>query len=342
MPALKNQLPAYTILIAFIAGGLLNYLFNQYADSSVAIQPTTIEAVAAPETNCDVTSTRVGGYKYIKPLLFADQSCESTRFSAVKSAIGSLVNSSQLSGDVSKVSVYLREFEHGKWMGLNEEEAYHPASLIKVPIMMAILRMADDQPGLLDQEIVYDDIPKEMVRSKQNYVTEVIVPGKKYTVRELLRYMISYSDNNAQLLLVKYLKPTNFDHMFTDMGIGLPMEESTNQILLSAKDYSAFIKTLFNASYLTPSKSEFALSLMKDCSFKDGFIKGLPTDMKVVHKFGEWDDKRDFELHESGVIYILNKAYLLTVMTRGNSREKLPGVIANVTEIIYGELVKLP
>ncbi len=181
-----------------------------------------------------------------------------------------------------------------------------------------------------------------MILAKQYYTSNMIVQGKKYTVRELLRYMVSYSDNNAQQLLGKALKPTNFNHMFMDMGIGLPMEENISQFSISPRDYSVFMKTLFNATYLGQAQSEFALSLMNDCTFKEGFVKGLPANTKVVHKFAEWDDTKSFELHESGLIYLHNKAYLLTIMTRGTTREKLPNVVASLTKTIYEQLGKLP
>ncbi len=335
----KKSIPPYGILLALLAGGLLHYFFTSYLSSSVTASPSPI---SIPDNTCGLVAQRVMGFNYIKPLLFADPSCESDNFAPIKSEIGKLVNAYKSSGDISNASVYLRAFEQAKWMGLNCDELYHPASLIKVPIMMSILRMAEDQPALLDKEIVFENIPKEMILSKQNYVSNTITQGKKYTVRELLRYMISYSDNNAQLLLIQNLKPTNFDHMFMDMGIGLPLDEKSTEILISAKDYSAFIKTLFNATYLGESTSEFALSLMNDCTFKEGFVKGLPAGIKVVHKFGEWDNKKDFELHESGIIYIQNKAYLLTIMTRGNSRDKLPDVIAGITKTIYDQLGKIP
>ena len=125
------------------------------------------------------------------------------------------------------------------------------------------------------------------------------------------------------------------------MGIGVPIaSEQDNRIHITARQFSTFMKALVNSSYLSQENSEFALSLLAQTEFKEGFINGLPRGTKVAHKFGEWDDQQQFELHESGIIYVKNRPYLLTIMSKGTERKALPGLLSAVTRTVYEQIGK--
>ena len=46
------------------------------------------------------------------------------------------------------------------------------------------------------------------------------------------------------------------------------------------------------------------------------------------------------QLHETGIIYVDNAPYLLTIMTKGYAIDKLPRVIADITAMTYAEISK--
>lgn len=334
---LTKQVPLYGVILAFVLGGLLTgYLLSSPSHSELVLPDRTAPPLPA---HCRVTMARLGGYEYVKPLLFIDRECESKRFAPVKTAVSQAFEQLKAAGIIASASVFVRDFEQGDWMGVNENEPYRPGSLFKVPILMAYMRMAEDHPALLDKSFVFE-LPKDKVLPPQNYVSGSIKTGQKYTVRELLRYAVSHSDNNAYWLLTQHLNATVLENMFIELGVGLPIpDESDNQFRTTAKSYSVFINTLYNSSYTAPRYSEFAMSLLGESSFKEGFVAGLPPGTKVAHKFGEWDDGQIFELHESGIIYIENKPYLVTIMTRGASREKLPPAIGAITRTIFEGLL---
>ena len=47
-----------------------------------------------------------------------------------------------------------------------------------------------------------------------------------------------------------------------------------------------------------------------------------------------WDSTGK-QLHESGLIYLNNTTYLLTVMTKGQNSELLPSVISDISREVY-------
>ena len=55
------------------------------------------------------------------------------------------------------MGVYVRNLNNGPWFGINENEAYSPASLMKVPVLMTYLRWAEIEPNLLNKKLFLDE-----------------------------------------------------------------------------------------------------------------------------------------------------------------------------------------
>ena len=146
--------------------------------------------------------------------------------------------------------------------------------------------------------------------------------------------MITYSDNNATMLLNANIDLMAFQKVFADLGLNAPDSKSVDYPI-SAKDCSIFMRVLINATYLTKEDSEFAAELLAQSDFKDGFFKNLPDNLRMVHKFGEAGNGIENELNETAVIYLTNRTYLLTVMTKGKDFKKLSQILSQISDIVY-------
>jgi beta-lactamase class A len=249
-----------------------------------------------------------------------------------------LLEKYKTSGTVTAASVYVRKLTNANWICINGTEDYKPASLGKVPLMLAILRQTEINPGLLNKMISYDR--KIQATTYQYFPDASITPGKKYSVKDLLSAMVVHSDNDATDLLVKQLNMDVFKTLFESLDLPDPSLENRD-FQLNVIEYSKFMRVLYNATYLSNEDADYALSLMAKSSFKDGMSKGLPMGVECAHKFGESGEKDttiDKQFHESGIIYIENNPVLVTVMTKGHDIQKLPPVIAEVTQTIYNSL----
>ncbi len=273
------------------------------------------------------------GYKLIKPMLWAKPAKESQAYSGLKSQIINLVENDVRQNILTSASVFLYNFSDGEWTYINPNESYNPGSLIKVPMLIAYLKMAEKDPRILNKKILCENfgyIPT------QTFETHAINPGHTYTVRELLHSMIAYSDNNATNLLNQNVDITLFKNAFTDLNIPDPDIRDWNY-QITAKRYSRFLIVLYNASYLSRSSSEYALGLLSECDFKEGMVKELPSNIAVAHKFGEWGNNK-LHIHvlsESGIVYYHDKPYLLTVMTKGPNVKDLGPEISKISKLTF-------
>ena len=324
----KGKALTAVLLTAVVSSSATYVLTSTYLNKSAQ----KMKEPCANECTLNVHRMK-GAFKYIAPLQYVERTTESAKYAGLKSQIANYISQKKQAGTLDDASVYLRDFDQADWMSINGDQAFHPGSLIKVPILISYLRLEEKEPGFLNYKVHYEKatVPVQTFNSKQ------ITPGKDYTIRELLEYMIAYSDNNATLLLKQNLPFDRFKRTYERIGLPTASLMDPNYSI-SARQYSDFIKVLYNVGYLSNEHSEMAMSLLAKCDFQNGFAAGFPKGTPIAHKFGEWGNGIDHELHESGIVYIDGSAYLLTVMTKGKDVNVLPGVIKDISAMIDGSI----
>ena len=292
-------------------------------------------SVVAPVANA-YRVERLQGYHFIKPLMYGERVEEPKKYASIKTELKGIINDFKKDNTITSASVYLRDFEKNDWLGINTDVLFHPGSLMKLPVLITYLKLSEMHPEILNKKLMITSMPKGF--PLPSYNSKQIEVGKQYTVKELLEYMISYSDNNATYLLNNNLDLQAFKKAFTDLHLIVP-DVTDRMYTTTTKEYSTFFEVLYNAGYLSIENSEFAMRLLSKCDFTKGFVAGLPAGVPIVHKFGEWSDSKTIhELHETGIIYINQKAYIFSVMTRGEDVMKLPKVIATLTKSVYNNI----
>jgi len=319
------QIITFSILISLVTSGSVYYVTSRKAAMTLA--------AASTPSYCNYNVKRMSGLKFVKPIMWVDQDCEADALAGTKKELNDIIERYKLNNGVIDASVYLRS--NTDWTSVNEDVKYEPGSLFKVPILIAALKREEEQPGFLNTRVLFDKA--QTINKKVAFASKSIVIGQSYSVKELLTYMIKYSDNNATQLVQHCLNKYKFQQLFSDIGLEVPNLDS-NQYLINAQDYSLFMRTIFNAGYLTIPHSEFAAELLSECDFKDGIVKGIPAGTKIAHKFGESGNDKERQLHESAIVYIGNSTYLLTVMTKGKDIKQLSELIGELSRTVYNNM----
>ncbi len=211
--------------------------------------------------------------------------------------------------------------------------------------MIAYLRVADFNPSILNKKIKY--IEKVDANKVEEFKpSKYIESGKSYSVDELIKYMIIYSDNNATNLLQANVDEKALVTVYSDLGI--PASDTLEQENVTPKTYSYIFRILYNATYLSKSMSQYALEILAQTQFEKGIKMGLPENMTSSQKFGErtvmnrnittGEDSLSFrELHDCGIVYYPENPYILCVMTKGDDFEKLSKIISDISLMVYSE-----
>ncbi len=289
------------------------------------------------------SESRGGGFEFINPLLECNVFEEGAGFTELrpfKNKVSKIVDSFIKSGRATHVSVYFRDLNNGPWFGINERETFAAGSLLKVPLMITAFRQEELTPGFLNGTLQYKEqleLPKQYFQ--QILPKESVEVGSTYTVENLVRRAIDYSDNEATILLYENMDKKLFAKTHADLGVIFPSDE-TPEDYISVKNYASFFRILFNASYLTREHSEKALRILNEIDFSDGLPAGIPRSVKVAHKFGERGEGTKKQLHDCGIIYYPNHPYLLCVMNRGPRLETLAKNIAEISALVYKEVAE--
>ena len=323
------------LIIAVIAAAGLGYYVGRLTGKEKGK-----ETVIA-EKQHELKELRESGYKFISPLLECQDLAPSNRAGMIvlEKKLKDFISEVKAEKRATHVSVYFRDLSNGPWIGINENEPYSPASLLKVPIMIAALKKAESSSGFLDKRIKYSSHTTDT--TNPNILDSLIKTGNSYTVENLIYRTIAFSDNEAKNLLLENIDAQTIDRVYSDLGIDIPGVR-TPQDFMSVKDYSSFFRLLYNATYLDKKMSEKGLEFLSKSTYTKGLAGKLPKEVVVAHKFGErgFADSNTKQLHDCGIIYKEGKPYILCVMTRGDDFDELATVIADASALIYSEYGK--
>lgn len=282
---------------------------------------------------------RLGSSSLTNPLLECDLGEEALSSKKIDftSDLKDFVENLKNEMNIEDISVYYRDLNNGPVFGINQEESFAPASLLKIPLLIAYLRWAEDDPSVLEEQILFEN-PVDVGYQQEFAPSVPLVPGTTYTARELLEQMITYSDNQALFLLFNEIPQQYQEELYTLLGVDASL--ITDPLgRLTVKQYSIFFRILFNASFLSRTNSEYALKLLTDTSFVDGLRASVPESIPIAHKFGERKTRADLQqFHDCGIVYYPGHPYLICVMTRGNDVTALIDAIRETSRFVYEEI----
>lgn len=261
----------------------------------------------------------------------------------LKDKLVSFVDSEKAKDEINEMSIYFRDLNDGPTLGINEDELFISASLLKLPIALTFYRFSEDgMPDILDQKLLYE-LGKDAGSPPAQYFAPLksAIPGSTYTISELIQNSLVYSDNASIEILKVYLKNIGNGQDFVlgtlkDLGLTEPASLSSSDI--STRGYASIFRQLYNASYLSNEDSEKVLSILEQSQFKSGIVAGVPTGVKVANKFGERDLTGEKQLHDCGIVYYPDNPYIVCVMTRGQDYNVLANVIKDVSKMVYDEM----
>ncbi len=284
-----------------------------------------------------VERQRLPGYERVRPLVECRFGTDRGSYATLRGELNALVAQARADARLGAIAIDVHDLESGRELVIDADLKFTPASLFKLPTVLGILRMAEQDPALLDREVEFQPTPSDL--RQEVPVATPLVPGRRYTVRHLVEQAIIQSDNDAAALLHEVSTVDRFLGTFSELGLR-PPALGVNDDFYSVREYAAFFRSLFNAGYLGPEMSEWVLGLLSRTRFRDGLVAGVPDTVEVAHKFGERRSDVHLpgmrqQLHDCGIVYFPARPYLLCVMTRGESIPELASVIRDVSATVY-------
>jgi beta-lactamase class A len=342
---LLRSVPVYIFLLMIIipVGSMAFYVHHLFQADNVSAS-----AFDAEQHDPKVEVVRENDLSLIQPLLFVEIESKNA-LNPLKRKISDFLEQKSREGVFTSASVYLKELSTGFYLNINPDSLYDPASLMKVPLLLIYLKQAETNPELLKRTYLFTQDPKNktvgMIKDKS------LVNGNRYTVEELLYYMIVYSDNESFWILSDNVDAGKFEEL--DAALNIPgnydiihYPKSDKHFIAGVNSMAHYFNVLYNATYLNKAMSAYALNLLTKSTYRDGIVKDIGSNVLVAHKFGERTisymadgrlENLQSEFHEFGIVYLKDRPYILGVMTRGKRSDQLPAIVSGISKIAYDE-----
>lgn len=236
------------------------------------------------------------------------------------------------------VSIYYED-SNGKTFTFNPDVIYHAASTMKVPVMMEVFRLVDQEKLQLNQPVeiknqfssIIDGSPYSLSVEDDSDTEIYKMIGKTVTLQELVERMINQSSNLSTNLVIQVVGAKNvMDLMHTIGAQGMTVlrgvednkaYEAGKNNTTSARALAICLKAILNTDLFPPESRQEMFDILLSQHFKE-IGKGIQADQKgfkVASKDG-WITEiqhdaaiiRDSQGHDT----------ILVILTRGVKEEK--------------------
>lgn len=241
--------------------------------------------------------------------------------------------------DKFKIGFYLEDLSTGANLGVNHDEKFVPASLIKVPVMIAVLKEADSgNLSLKDQEKLQkedlNDLAGTLYKKGEGYMA---------TIEELINEMITNSDNTAMNVLYRIIGKEKINKILSYVNLPLVEEiinQSGNLHVFSPKRYVRLFRILYYSTYLSEKYSQYALDLLTKINDDVYISAGLPKDIMAARKYGEYSVQINnlnlVTYSDCGIIYHPKSPFMICVMVQGDRDYTIASkIIGDLTRTAY-------
>ena len=254
------------------------------------------------------------------------------------------------------IAVAVHDLATGQEILINADQDFHPASTIKVHVMMEVFHQAKQgRLALEDRLPIANSFTSIADESKfsldvDDDAEQTLYPrlGETESIAEFTRLMIVRSSNLATNILLEKLSAKNVNDFIQALGIhgvtvrrGVEDTAAFRQGMNNSATASGLTQTmrlLAEKKVVSQEASEKMIDLLLGQEFNESIPALLPTSAKVAHKTGWTGDV----YHDTGIVYPeSHKPYAISIMTRGFTEEQPAEAhtcMANISKLVYERL----
>jgi beta-lactamase class A len=324
MVAMNNK--AFIVYAVILVVGIwVGFAFSRIpsptpTDSVANVASATIDSAAISRTFLDLAVNANLGKHFIVNFLPLKQSMEDIQKKYAQTTY-----------------IYFDYLNNASYIGLGSSKSFTAASTVKVPLAMAIYKLAED--GKLDLNANYSLQDTDLdARFGELYK---VGADQSFSVEELLKIMLENSDNTAMNALYKVLQSNGITDPFQDVYSFLGwtnfsdfgQDNSAIYKDINLKTLSNMFIALYNAQYISAEHSNEILKFLSSSSFNNKIVAGVPAGIPVSHKEGIYTPNNTYS--DCGIVYIPNRSYLLCMAFSGGDEAGANRFMSEISKSTY-------
>ncbi|MDF2673054.1 MAG: serine hydrolase [Clostridiales bacterium] len=207
-----------------------------------------------------------------------------------------------------KIGVYYKDLTSGKSFGFNENEGFLAASVIKLPILVAVLHEINNG-GLRKDDIIKlstdDKVPGCGALAHMH-------SGLDVTIKDLYKLMIILSDNTATNMLIKVLGIQNINSIMKEFGLNTTKlnrflfddEQQMKGIenYFSPSEIGVLLEDVYRKKIISQDICQEIEEILKLQQINSKIPYLIPDNIEIAHKTGEDEGIT----HDVGIVYSKN------------------------------------
>ena len=215
------------------------------------------------------------------------------------------------------------DLESGYTYSLFEDEVFEAASLIKLPVMIAMLREAED--GNIDLSTEYILKEEDKIGGSGSLQSEPA--GTVVTYQDLVRLMANQSDNTAFGISKNILGEGLINETITNIGM-INTSLETNETSLT--DIGLFFQRLWEGELVNKEHTDNLFEYLSDTTYEEWLAAGVSGESTVSHKYG----REVHVVNDAGIVFTDNP-YVVVILTKGVVEREADKVFPDLSRIVY-------
>jgi beta-lactamase class A len=237
-----------------------------------------------------------------------------------------------------EIGLVIRDLDSGWALEVNPERLFPAASMVKVPIMAACLKAAEEGRFSLQDDLKL----KRSDKARGSGILQRRAIGSTYSIEELVELMVTRSDNTATNMLIDLLGFNYLNQTFKQIGLQQTVlsrkmmdfrsREKGIENFTSAREMADILELIYRKGCVCSSVSEKSLEVLKSQKINDRIPRLLPRNTVVAHKTGL---ERQV-CHDAGIVFTENGNFLISIFTKTTSSPiTAKRLISNVSSLAY-------
>ncbi|RLC31947.1 hypothetical protein DRH13_02335, partial [Candidatus Woesebacteria bacterium] len=225
---------------------------------------------------------------------------------------------------------YVIRLNSGVSYGVNERDIFEPASLNKLPVILAMYIKAEK--GDIDLETTYTLKDSDKVAGSGSLYGKP--EGYELTYRELLKYMGKESDNTAANIARSILGEEDIRQAISTIGMDNTVVIGEDQET-TPYDIGLFFEKLWEGDIVSKKHRDEILEYLTDTIYEEWLAAGIPSDTDVAHKYG----REVHVVNDAGIIFT-DEPFILVLLSKGIVEREADQVFPELSRVIYRQETK--
>ncbi len=243
------------------------------------------------------------------------------------------------------------DLQSGKHLYINQNQVFHAASTMKVPVMIEVFKQDHEGKFNLNDSLKVENHFKSIVDSSvyqldsldDSYSPLYHKTGQKKSIYDLTYLMIIHSSNLATNIVIDLVGAKNVMKTIQKMGVkkmkvlrGVEDQKAFDLGLnnvTSARDLMLLLKEIALGKAVSRPASDSMIHILLDQKFNEIIPALLPQDVRVAHKTGNITGVD----HDAGIVFLPDgRKYILVLLSKNLQDEKSSiSAMARVSRLVY-------